>query len=147
MYGDTTVIRHLALGLREQAAEIRQQADSVVAAAEATPWRGRAAEAMRASARRHASELRATAELHDDAAIALLRHARRVEETKALIAALEASVRDLVDAARGRLGDLAGEAAGLVGLGEGADGVLARFVPPPSGSLAWLQVDLPGLPG
>lgn len=154
MYGDTTVIRHLAAGLRDQAEEIRQRADELVGRADATPWRGRAADAMRAGVRRHAGELRGTADLHDDAATALLRHARQVEETLAVVAGIERAAQLLIEAARGRLADLAGGVADAVGLGglgdlgdlgDAADRVLARFAPPPPGHLAWLRVDLPGL--
>lgn len=145
MYGDTTVIRHLATALRDQADDIRLRADELVGRAEATPWRGRAADAMRAGVRRHAGELRGTADLHDDAAAALLRHARQVDETLAVIAGIERAVQQLLEAARGRLADLAGGVADAVGLGDAADRVLAQFVPPPPGHLAWLRVDLPGL--
>lgn len=155
MYGDTRVIRHLAHDLRDQADEIRQQADRLVAEAEATPWRGRAADAMRASSRRHAGDLRDTASLHDDAASALVHHAAQVERTKALIASIEAAVQGLVTGARDRLGDLAGgiaaavgqvgDAVGLGGDADPADLLLDRFVPPAPGHLGWLEVDLPGL--
>lgn len=145
MYGDTTVIRHLAAGLSDQADEIRQQADQLIATADATPWRGHTAEAMRASVRRHAGELRGTADLHDAAAAALLRHARQVDQTLAIIAGIERAAQLLVAAARDRLSELATGVADAVGLGDAADHVLARFVPPPPAHLAWLRVDLPGL--
>ena len=99
MYGDTDAIRGLARGLRRLGDDIRWEADRLLARAEAVPWQGVAADAMRALARHRAGELRRTAGLHDDAAQALDDHA------------------DAVD----------------------------RFVPPPSGHLDWLSVDLPGL--
>jgi len=162
MYGDTRAIRRLAHDLRDQGDDIRTQADRLVAEAEATPWRGQAAVAMRASAAAHAGELRRTARWHDEAAAAVLDHAAQVDRTKALIASIEAAVHGLVDGAKDRLSDLAGGvvdgvADGVgraVGLGrDGAVGdpgdpgdlVLARFVAPAPGHLGWLQVDLPGL--
>ena len=68
MYGDTTVIRGLARRLRDQGADIRAEADSLVAQAEAVRWSGLAADAMRSLARAHAGDLRQCAVRHDDAA-------------------------------------------------------------------------------
>jgi hypothetical protein len=161
MYGDTRVIRHLAHELVEQADDIRQRATLLLAEADATPWRGLSADAMRASACRHAAELRSTAALHDDAAAALVHHAGEVDQAKALIASIEAAVHVLVDGALDRLGDLAGDVAGAVGGAVGAVGdavglggggaadpvdvLLSHFTPPAAGHLGWLAVDLPGL--
>ncbi|MCW2766889.1 MAG: hypothetical protein JWO11_2848 [Nocardioides sp.] len=147
MYGDTSVIRGLARSLRDQAADIRAQADRLVAQADSTHWTGLASDAMRARARERAGALRRTAGLHDDAAQALDQHADAVDRLKELIAAIERRVRHLVDAARDRLTGLAG------GLTDGlrhlvpdpVDHLLDHFVPPPHGSRDWLDVDLPGL--
>ena len=65
MYGDTTVIRALARGLREQGQEILAEADALVGRAEAVPWAGLAADAMRRLARDHAGGLRTCAGLHE----------------------------------------------------------------------------------
>jgi len=143
MYGDTEAIRGLARGLRRLGDDIRWEADLLLAAAEAVPWRGAAADAMRCVARHRVGELRRTAALHDDAASALDDHADAVERTKRLIAAIEDRVLSMVAAARDRLAGLVG------GLVDPLDDLLDRFVPPLSGHKDWLSVDLPGidLPG
>jgi hypothetical protein len=146
MYGDTQVIRCLARTLREQAEDIRREADRLLGRAESVPWHGLAADAMRLHAGERAAGLRHTAHLHDDAADALDRHATEVERVKALIAAIEERVRAMVAAARDRLSGVAGGIA--VGLGmppDPVDQLLDRFVPPPRGHRDWLTVDLPGL--
>ena len=97
MYGDTTVIRGLARGLREQGQEIQAEADALVGRAEAVPWAGFAADAMRRLAQDHASGLRTCAGLHEDAAEALERHAREVDHLKDLIAAAERRVLRMLD--------------------------------------------------
>ncbi|WP_017933342.1 WXG100-like domain-containing protein [Nocardioides sp. Iso805N] len=78
MFGDPAAIRALAHALRRRADEIHDLADQLVAAAENTAWQGLAADAMRAATRHSAGGLRHTAALHEDAAEALERHARRV---------------------------------------------------------------------
>ena len=104
------------------------------------PWEGLAADAMRARVRAQVGGLRRTAELADDAAVALDQHADEVDRLKALIAAIERKAMALVAAARDRL-------AGLVAsvLPDPVDELLDRFVPPPPGHRDWLLVDLPGL--
>ncbi len=139
MYGDTTVIRRLAADLREQAADIRAEADRLVARTDAAGWLGRAGDALGERARQRALALRRSAGLHDDAADALDRHAREIERLQRLIDEIERRVRRLVDAARDRLGDLAGAVAIW------ADDWLDRFDPPPPGSRHWLEVEVPGL--
>ena len=147
MYGDTGAIRALADVLRERADDIRREADRLTAAAEAVPWQGLAADAMRRRTHHRSTGLRRTARLHDDAADALDRHAREVDRVKELIAALERRFGRLVAAARDRLADAGrGLLGGLVCAGpDPADLLLDRFEPPPSGSREWLTVDLPGL--
>ena len=141
MYGDTEVIRGLARTMRTQGASLREEARALLARAESTPWRGAAAEAMRARVRSQSAGLRGTADLADDAARALERHADEVDRLKALIAAIERRVTALVAAARDRLDGLVAAV-----LPDPVDELLARFAPPPSGHRAWLTVDLPGLP-
>jgi len=139
MYGDTTVIRRLAADLREQAVDIRAEADRLVARTDAAGWLGRAGDALRERARQRALALRRSAALHDDAAEALERHAREVERLQRLIDEIERRVRRLVDAARERLGNLAGA------LATWGDDWLDRFDPPAPGSRHWLDVEVPGL--
>jgi hypothetical protein len=140
MYGDTEAIRGLARTMRGQGVALRSEAERLLTRAEAVPWQGLAADAMRARVRTQVRALRRTAELADDAAVALDRHADEVDRLKALIAAIERKVMALVAAARERL-------AGLVAsvLPDPLDELLDRFVPPPSGHRDWLLVDLPGL--
>ena len=141
MYGDTSVIRDLARDLRERATDIRSAADRLVGQADQTRWTGLAADAMRSHCRERAVALRRTALLHDDAADALDRHAAAVDRVKELIATIERRVRGLLQSARDRLSGLTG---GLH-LPDPLDDALGRFDAPPAGSLAWLDVDLPGL--
>lgn len=143
MYGDTEAIRGLARGLRRLGDDIRWEADTLQSRAQAVPWQGIAADAMRALARYRTDALRRTAGLHDEAAQALEAHADEVDRIKRLIAAIEHRVRALVAAARDRLAGLVGMLAGV--LPDPLDELLDRFVPPPSGHRDWLTVDLPGL--
>lgn len=147
MYGDTSVIRRLAGQMREQAADLRQQADRLVASADAVHWTGRAAEAMRTHMRESAADLRKTADDHDGAAEALMHHAAEVDRLKHLIAAIEHKVHSLIADAKSRLSSLAGKIAdGLKHLApDPVDRVLDSFTPPPPGNKAWLDVDVPGL--
>lgn len=146
MYGDTSVIRHLAHGLHERAGDIRAEADLLAGLAETCPWIGLTADALRARARAQAAALRRCADQHGEAAQALLDHAASVDHAVEVIAALHDKAHRLIDGARARLSALAG-AAGEAGdaVADRADEVLASFVPPPPGHPAWLQVDLPGL--
>jgi hypothetical protein len=138
MYGDTTTIRALARGLREQGQDILAEADALVGRAEAVPWAGLAADAMRRLAREHAGGLRTCAGLHDEAAEALERHAREVDHLKDLIAAVERRVARMVD-------DVGGVLHGLVShvAPDAVDHWLAGFEPPPRGSKDWLDVHVP----
>jgi hypothetical protein len=146
MYGDTLVIRRLAAELREQAADIRAEADKLVAGTDAVGWLGQAGDALRERVRGRALELRRSATLHDDAADAIDRHAREVERLQRLIAEIEHRVRRLVDAARDGLAELGGAVgSGLRHLLPDADTWLADFDPPPPGSRRWLEVEVPGL--
>ena len=146
MYGDTHVIRCQARAMREQADQIRADADRLLTLAESVAWHGLASEAMRAQARSRTCALRRTAELHEAAADALERHAAEVDRVKALITAIEHRVRALVSAARDRLAGVASSvAAGLGICPDPVDLLLDRFVPPPPGHRDWLTIDLPGL--
>jgi hypothetical protein len=140
MYGDTEAIRGLARTMRGQGAALRSEAERLLTRAEAVPWEGFAADAMRARVRSQVGALRRTAELADDAAVALDRHADEVDRLKALIAAIEQKAMALVSAARDRLTGLVASV-----LPDSLDELLDRFVPPPPGHRDWLLVDLPGL--
>jgi hypothetical protein len=140
MYGDTEAIRGLARTMRGQGTTLRSEATRLLARAEAVPWQGFAADAMRARVRGQVGALLRTAELADDAARSLDHHADEVDRLKALITAIEHKVMAMISAARDRL-------AGLVAsvLPDPVDELLDRFVPPPPGHRDWLLVDLPGL--
>ncbi len=140
MYGDTEAIRRLARTMRGQAMTLRSEASDLLARAEAVPWDGLAADAMRARVRAQVGALRRTADLAEDAARALAHHADEVDRLKALIAAIERRVTALVSAARDRLAGLLSSV-----LPDPLDELLDRFVPPPPGHRDWLLVDLPGL--
>lgn len=85
MIGDPSAIRALARPLRRRADEVRDLADRLVGAAQATRWEGIAAEAMRGAVRGSAGGLRRTADVHDDAADALERYADDVAAAQAVI--------------------------------------------------------------
>ena len=140
MYGDTEAIRRLARTMRGQGTALRSHANRLLTRAEAVPWEGLAADAMRARVRGQVGGLRRTAELADDAAVALDRHADEVDRLKALIAAIERKAMALVAAARDRL-------AGLVAtvLPDPIDELLDRFVPPAPGHRDWLSSTCRGL--
>lgn len=135
MYGDTTVVRALAGALREQAADLHGESAALLARAEAVPWSGLAADAMRRVVRDHATGLAASAGAHERAAAALEHHASEVDHVKALITAAEQRVRAALDRAGG-----------------GAPGVVRARVAhwlsgvdlPPPGHLGWTDVHLPG---
>ena len=138
MYGDTDVVRALARQMRARGADIRAEADDLLGRAEAVPWSGLAADAMRRLAHEHAGWLRRCAAEHESAAEALERHARQVDHLEEVIAAIERKVRHLLDSAAGGL-------AGLVDhvVPDSVGRWLHDFDPPPPGSLEWLDVHLP----
>jgi hypothetical protein len=138
MYGDTSVIRGHARRMRERGDDLRGEATALLAHAEAVPWTGLAADAMRRMAVDHAARLHRCADAHDDAAAALERHAREVDHLKHLIATVERRALALLDSATSGI-------AGLVGhVVPDAVGRWAHaFDPPPHGSRAWLDVHLP----
>lgn len=142
MYGDTSAIRRLAGALREQGSDIRAEAEVLVGRAEAVPWAGLAADAMRALARTHAGDLRACANAHDAAAEALDRHAREVDHVKDLIAAIESRVAHFFDSIGHGLTSLAHGLAEHV-VPDAVDHWVDHFDPPPHGSVEWLGVHLP----
>jgi hypothetical protein len=138
MYGDTTVIRGLARTLREQGSDVRREAERLLAEAEAVAWEGLAADAMRALARRHSTDLRECCRLHEAAADALDHHAREVQRLQDLIAAIEHRVMRLLDGTTGGLHSVLSHV-----LPDAVDRWLAGFTPPPRGSREWLDVHVP----
>jgi len=137
MYGDTAAGRKRAGQLREQGGDVRALAARLVSQAEAVPWHGKAAEAMRERIRERATHLRAAAAQHDTAAESLTAHLAEVDRLKEAIEVRSRKATTLVEDARTRASD--GSAA------DDADAVLLAFDPPPAGHRDWLTVELPGL--
>lgn len=152
MYGDTATARTRVLQLREQAGDVRALADRLVARAESVPWRGRAAEAMRARVKERAGHLRGVAGHHETAADSLARHLTEVDLAKEAIDSRSHRATTLVEEARERASRAAYADTAASAVGEAAtardandDAALLAFDPPPAGHQDWLSVDLPGL--
>lgn len=96
MLTDTSGIRHLARRMRERAEEIRAEGARVRRRADDVPWQGRSAEAMRSHVAVRLTTLAATADLHDDAAEALERHAGAVDAVAGLAGGLVRRLEDLL---------------------------------------------------
>ncbi len=137
MYGDTAVGRKRVAELREQGGDVRALAARLVSQAEAVPWHGKAAEAMRERIRERASHLRAAAAQHDAAAESLAAHLGEVDRLKETIDLRSRKATTLVEDARTRASEGAPD--------DGADAPLLAFDPPPAGHRDWLTVELPGL--
>jgi hypothetical protein len=138
MYGDTSAIRALADRLRHRADDLRATADDLLAQSESVAWTGLAADAMRRAAREHATRLGACADAHRDAADALDRHARDVDQVKHAIAEIEHRALRLLGSATSGLSGLVGHV-----LPDAVCHWAHHFDPPPHGSRAWLDVHLP----
>src|SRR6476646_1918615 len=136
MYGDAAAGRKRVAQLREQAGDVRALAARLVSQAEAVPWHGKAAEAMRERIRERAGHLRAAAAQHDTAAESLSAHVTEVDRLKEAIDLRSRRATTLVEDARTRTSQ--GEAAD-------DDETLVSFDPPPAGHRDWLTVELPGL--
>ena len=144
MYGDTAAGRRRVAQLREQGGDIRALAARLVSQAEAVPWHGRAADAMRERIKERASHLRTAAAHHETAADSLARHLAEVDTLKEAIDVRAHKATALVEDARTR----AGRAAAPDGTApevDAADAALLAFDPPPAGHKDWLSVRLPGL--
>ena len=137
MYGDTAAGRKRVAQLREQGGDVRALAARLVSQAEAVPWHGKAAEAMRERIRERASHLRAAAAQHDTAAESLAAHLVEVDRLKESIDLRRRKATTLVEDACTRTSEGAA--------GDGADEALLTFDPPPAGHRDWLTVELPGL--
>ena len=136
MYGDTAVGRRRVAQLREQGGDVRALAARLVSQAEAVPWHGKAADAMRERIRERAVHLRAVAAQHDTAAEALAAHLVEVDRLKEAIDLRSRKATTLVEDARTRTSE---------GTADDADAALVAFDPPPAGHRDWLTVDLQGL--
>jgi hypothetical protein len=138
MYGDPAAGRRRVAQLREQSGDIRALAARLVSQAEAVPWHGKAADAMRERIKDRADHLRAAAAHHEDAAESLSRHLAEVDVLKEAIETRTHKASALVEDARTR-------AAASDAPHDGAEAALLAFDPPPAGHKDWLTVDLPGL--
>jgi hypothetical protein len=93
MLADTDSIRALAGSFRERAAELRDEAARLDTSATDVAWDGLSADAVRERAHERTAALRRTADLHEDAAEALDRHAAEVDRMLGLVG----SALDVVD--------------------------------------------------
>ncbi len=137
MYGDTAAARKRVAQLREQSGDIRALAARLVSQAEAVPWHGKAADAMRERIRERASHLRSAASHHDTAADSLSRHLGEVDHLKEAIDTRSRKAASLVEDARTRASESVAA--------DDSDAAMLVFDPPPAGHRAWLSVELPGL--
>ena len=122
---------------RQQGGDIRALAARLVSQAEAVPWHGKAAEAMRERIKERADHLRAAAAQHETAAESLARHLTEVDSLKEAIEVRAHKAASLVEDARTRTSQGAAD--------DGGDAPLLAFDPPPAGHRDWLTVELPGL--
>ncbi len=140
MYGDTAAGRKRVAQLREQSGDIRALATRLVSQAEAVPWHGKAADAMRERIKERAGHLRAAAAHHETAADSLARHLAEVDTLKEAIDVRSHKATTLVEDARTRASE-----AGDTASPDDTDAALLAFDPPPAGHKDWLTVTLPGL--
>jgi chromosome segregation ATPase len=144
MYGDTAAGRKRVAQLREQGGDIRALAARLVAQAEAVPWHGKAADAMRERIKERASHLRTAAAHHETAADSLAQHLTEVDTLKEAIDQRAHKATALVEDARTRASHSAGSD-GAPGEPDATDAALLAFDPPPAGHKDWLTITLPGL--
>jgi uncharacterized protein YhaN len=144
MYGDTAAGRKRVAQLREQGGDIRALAARLVAQAEAVPWHGKAADAMRERIKERADHLRAAAGHHETAADSLGRHLQEVDTLKEAIDVRAHKAATLVEDARTRTSE-AGSPDDAAGQVDPTDATLLAFDPPPAGHKDWLTITLPGL--
>ena len=145
MYGDTAAGRKRVDQLREQGGDVRALATRLVSQAEAVPWHGKAAEAMRERIRERASHLRAAAAQHDTAAESLTAHLVEVDRLKEAIDLRSRKATTLVEDARTRASEAGDAPDGAVVEPDQTEAALLAFDPPPAGHKDWLTVTLPGL--
>lgn len=140
MYGDSAAGRKRVAQLREQSGDIRALAQRLVSQAEAVPWHGKAADAMRERIKDRANHLRTAAAHHETAADSLARHLVEVDSLKEAIETRAHKATSLVEDARTRAAE-----ADPAAVPDDAEAALLAFDPPPAGHQDWLTVDLPGL--
>ena len=140
MYGDSAAGRKRVAQLREQSGDIRALAQRLVSQAEAVPWHGKAADAMRERIKDRANHLRTAAAHHETAADSLARHLVEVDSLKEAIETRAHKATSLVEDARTRAAE-----ADPATAPDDAEAALLAFDPPPAGHKDWLTVDLPGL--
>ena len=140
MYGDTAAGRKRAAQLREQGGDIRTLATRLVSQAEAVPWHGKAADAMRERIKERAAHLRSAAAQHETAAESLGKHLTEVDSLKEAIEVRAHKATALIEDARTRASQAPEGTAP-----DEADALLLAFDPPPPGHQDWLTVELPGL--
>ncbi len=145
MYGDTAAGRKRVAQLREQGGDIRSLASRLVSQAEAVPWHGKAAEAMRERIKERANHLRTAAAHHETAADSLARHLSEVDRLKEAIDTRSHKATTLAQDARTRASEGAARPDGGQVAPEESDALLLAFDPPPAGHKDWLTLDLPGL--
>jgi hypothetical protein len=145
MYGDTAAGRKRVAQLREQGGDIRALAARLVAQAEAVPWHGKAADAMRERIQERANHLRAVAAHHETAADSLAKHLIEVDTLKEAIDTRAHKATSLVEDARTRAAEAAAGPDGGPPETDATDTTLLAFDPPPAGHKDWLTVTLPGL--
>ena len=145
MYGDTAAGRKRVAQLREQGGDIRALASRLVSQAEAAPWHGKAADAMRERIKERADHLRVAAAHHESAAESLARHLAEVDSLKEAIDIRSHKATSLVEDARTRASEAGAGPGGTPGEPDEADSALLSFDPPPAGHKDWLTVNLPGL--
>ena len=143
MYGDTAAGRKRVAQLREQSGDIRALAARLVSQAEAAPWHGKAADAMRERIQERATHLRAAAAHHESAADSLARHLVEVDTLKEAIDVRSHKATALVEDARTRASESGPDAA--ADEPDATEAALLAFAPPPAGHKDWLTVTLPGL--
>jgi hypothetical protein len=148
MYGDTAAGRKRVAQLREQSGDIRALAARLVSQADAVPWHGKAADAMRERIKERASHLRTAAAQHETAAESLARHLAEVDALKEAIELRSHKATSLVEDARTRTSEARGSEDGQLDASDATDATdvaLLAFDPPPAGHKDWLTVELPGL--
>ncbi|MBD3924328.1 hypothetical protein IEZ26_06835 [Nocardioides cavernae] len=144
MYGDTAAGRRRVAQLREQGGDIRALAARLVSQAEAVPWHGKAADAMRERIKERASHLRTASAHHETAADSLARHLAEVDTLKEAIDVRAHKATTLVEDAHTRTAEASGPD-GIPAQADETDAALLAFDPPPAGHKDWLTVTLPGL--
>lgn len=145
MYGDTAAGRKRVAQLREQGGDIRALASRLVSQAEAAPWHGKAADAMRERIKERANHLRLAAAHHESAAESLARHLVEVDSLKEAIDTRSHKATSLVEDARTRAGEATTAPDGTPREHDETDATLLSFDPPPAGHKDWLTVNLPGV--